>query len=436
MSGFEWRNWSGSVVSRPSSVHFPRTDEDLRRVVEASGPGQTVRVAGSGHSFTPVARSDDVFVSLEDYTGVTEVDEAAGRATVRAGTKLESLTTVLAEHGLMMENMGDVDQQTVAGAISTGTHGTGIDFGVLATQVAELRLLTADGEFRTLDLSHGDKFRAAQVSLGALGILTEVTLDLRPQYRLKEVEGPHDLEETLADVKRLREENRNFEFFWFPHTDVAVVKTLNETHERGSLGLAVEETVENAYWEAANRLGQAVPSLCGPLARLTTNLLNETVRVGPAHRVYPTTRDVRFNETEHGVPADDAVDAFRDVREYVEREGQDVMFPVEFRYVDGDDIPLSPAYGRDTAFIAVHTYYRKPYKEFFSGVYDVFERYDGRPHWGKLHDKTAADLAPLYPEWDTFRSVREEFDPDGLFLNDHLARVLGAEKHAEATAAD
>lgn len=436
MTGFEWRNWSGSVASWPSSVHFPRTDADLRRVVEACGPGQTVRVAGSGHSFTPVAQSDDVFVSLENYTGVTEVDEAAGQATVRAGTTLESLTSVLAEHGLMMENMGDVDQQTVAGAISTGTHGTGIDLGVLATQVAELRLLTADGEFRTLDPSDGDQFRAAQVSLGALGIVAEVTLDLRPQYRLKEVEGPRDLEETLADVERLREAHRNFEFFWFPHTDVAVVKTLDETDERGNLGLAVEETVENAYWEAANRLGQAVPSLCGPLDRLTTNLMQETVRVGPAHRVYPTARDVRFNETEHGVPAEDGVDAFRDVREYVEREGEDVMFPVEFRYVAGDDIPLSPAYGRDSAFIAVHTYHRKPYEEFFAGVYDVFERYDGRPHWGKHHELTAADLAPLYPEWDTFRDVRETFDPDGLFLNDHLVEVLGAEKRTRPGATD
>lgn len=436
MTGFEWRNWSGSVVSRPASVHFPRTDEELRQVVEACGPGQTVRVAGSGHSFTPVVQSDDVLVSLENYTGVTEVDEAAGRATVRAGTRLDSLTSVLAEHGVMMENMGDVDRQTIAGALATGTHGTGIDLGILATQVAELRLLTADGEFVTLDPSDGDRFQAAQVSLGALGIVAEVTLDLRSQYRLKEVEGPHDLEETLADLEHLREAHRNFEFFWFPHTDVAVVKTLDETDEKGSLGLAFEETVENAYWEAANRLGQAVPSLCGPLDRLTTNLFTETVRIGPSHRVYPTAREVRFNETEHGVPAEDAVQAFQDVREYVEREGQDVMFPVEFRYVAGDDISLSPAYGRDSAFIAVHKYHRKPYKEFFGGIYDVFDRYDGRPHWGKLHDKTAAELEPLYPEWDTFLSVREEFDPEGLFLNDHLTTIFGVEDAVEATVRD
>ncbi|MFB6171962.1 MAG: D-arabinono-1,4-lactone oxidase [Haloarculaceae archaeon] len=430
MSGFEWRNWSGSVVSRPASVHFPRSEADLRRVVAACDPGQTVRVAGAGHSFSPVAQSDDVLISLENYTGVTEVDEAAGRATVRAGTRLETLTAVLAEHGLMVENLGDVDQQTVAGALATGTHGTGIDFGVLATQVVGLRLLTADGDVLTLDPSDGDRFRAAQVSLGALGIVTEVTLDVRPQYRLREVEGPRDLDETLADVERLREAHRNFEFFWFPHTDVAVVKTLDETDDPVRSGLAFEEAVENAYWEAANRLGRAVPRLCGPLDRLTTNLMSETDRVGPAHRIYPTARTVRFNETEHSVPAEDGVAAFRDVREYVEREGRDVMFPVEFRYVAGDDIPLSPAYGRDSAFVAVHAYHRRPYRDFFEGVYDVFDRYDARPHWGKHHAKTAADLAPRYPGWDRFQAVRESLDPDGLFCNDHLGSVLGVDRAA------
>lgn len=421
----EWSNWSGSVTCRPSSVHYPRDEADLRRIVAACGPGDTIRVAGAGHSFTPVVESDDVLVSLAEYTGLIAVDERGRTATVRAGTPLAALTPLLAEHGLAMENMGDVDRQTVAGAISTGTHGTGADLGVLATQVSGLRLLAADGSFLDLDRGDGERFRAAQVSLGALGIVAEVTLDLEPQYRLREVERPRDVESVLAALPDLRERHRNVEFFWFPHTDTALVKTLDVTDEPPDLGGDLGETVENAYWEAACRVGHGFPSLCGPLNRFTTRLFDESVRVGPSHRIYPTARAVRFNETEHGVPAGDAVEAFRDIRAYVDREGGDVMFPVEFRYVAGDEIPLSPAYGRDSAFIAVHAYHRKPHAAFFEGVYDLFEGYDARPHWGKLHDLTAAELAPRYPEWDAFQAVRADLDPDGLFTNDHLRAVLG-----------
>lgn len=420
-----WTNWSGAVACHPASVHYPRTEDDLRRIVAACTSDQTVRVAGSGHSFTPVVASDDVLISLENYTGLVSVDMQEKTATVRAGTTLAELTSSLAQHGLAMENMGDIDRQTLAGAIATGTHGTGADLGILATQVSGLRLLTADGSVLDLDPADDDRFRAAQVSLGALGILTEVTLDLEPQYRLREVEGPRDIETVLAELPELRDRHRNVEFFWFPHTDTALLKTLDVTDEPTDRGSDLAETLENGYWEAVCRLGQRVPRLCGPLNRLTARIFDESVRVGPSHRIYPTAREVRFNETEHGVPADEAIDAFRDIRSYVERAGSDVMFPIEFRYVAGDDIPLSPAYGRDSAFIAVHTYHRKPYASFFDGVYDVFADYDARPHWGKLHELTAEDLAQRYPQWETFQRIRGDLDPDGLFTNEYLNRVLG-----------
>lgn len=430
MDSFEWRNWSGSVSSHPVTVARPADETDLRRVVDSAGSDATIRVAGAGHSFTPVAQTDDVLVSLEDFTGVTNVDLEAERATVRAGTRLADLGEALADHDLAMENLGDIDEQTVAGALATGTHGTGDEFGVLATQVVGLRLLTADGTFLDLDPGDGDRFRAAQVSLGALGIVTEVTLDLRRQYRLRAVEGPRDLEETLARLDKLRADHRNVEFFWFPGTDVAIVKTLDETDEPVDMAHPLEERVENAYWEVANRIGSGVPNLARPLTRLTTRFVGESVAVGPAHRIYPTAREVRFNETEFGVPVDDGVAAFRAIREYVDDEWPEVMFPVEFRVAAGDDIPLSPAYGRASAFIAVHRYHRHPYDTFFGGIQDVFDRFDGRPHWGKHHDKTGPELADLYPEWETFQAVRRDLDPAGVFCNDHLRSVFDI---AEAT---
>lgn len=420
-----WTNWSGGVACRPASVHYPRDEADLRRIVAACGPDDTLRVAGTGHSFTPLVATDDVLVSLERYTGLVEVDERAGTATVRAGTPIAELTPRLAEHGLAMANMGDVDRQTVAGAIATGTHGTGIDFGVLSTQVSGLRLLDAAGTAHDLDPTDGDRFRAALVSLGALGVVSTVTLDLEPQYSLRAVERPRDVEAVLADLPALCERHRNVEFFWFPHTDTALLKTLDVTDDPPTGGGDLGETLENAYWEAACRVGTRVPALRGRLNRLTTRLFDESVQVGPSHRVYPTAREVRFEETEHAVPAADGIEAFRDVRRYVEREGRDVMFPVEFRYVAGDDIPLSPAYGRDSAFIAVHTYHRTSPEDFFDGIYELFDADDARPHWGKRHDLTASSLAPRYPEWDTFQSARAAFDPEGLFCNDHVREVLG-----------
>jgi L-gulonolactone oxidase len=416
-----WENWSGSVRARPRSVHYPETEDDLRAVVE--GADGTLRVAGAGHSFPPVARSEETFVSLERYTGLVDVDREAGRVTVRAGTPLSALTDALAEYGIMLENMGDIDAQSVGGALSTGTHGTGTDFGVMATQAAGMRLVTADGE--VLELSAGDdRFPFAQVSLGALGVVSTVTLDVVPDYRLRERKFPADVDEVLANLEAYRE-HRNFEFWWFPHTDIALVKVLKETDEPGNPGArdALEERLENLAWEGLCRAGTRVRSAAPALNRSVAATLSESERVGPARDIYPTTRAVRFNETEYGVPREDAEAVLRDLRDVV--ESRDVMFPVEFRDVAADSIPLSPAHGRESTFVAVHAYHRRDYEGLIRDAEAVFDRYDGRAHWGKHHTQGAADLESLYPEWEQFRELREELDPDGLFLNDHLRDVFG-----------
>ena len=284
--------------------------------------------------------------------------------TVRAGTPLSELTAALADHGLMLENMGDIDDQSVAGALPTGTHGTGTDFGVMSTQAAGMRLVTADGE--TLDLERGDdRFPFAQVSLGALGVVSTG----RP--------GRRD---------------------------------------------AVEERLENLAWEGLCRAGYRVRSAAPALNRFTAATFSESERVGPAREIYPTTRAVRFDETEYSVPRSDAAPVLEDLRGVVESHG--VMFPVEFRDVAADSVPISPAYGRDSTFVAVHAYHRRDHEELIRDAEAVFDRYDGRPHWGKHHTKTASDFEALYPRWAEFCEVREALDPEGLFLNDHHRAVF------------
>lgn len=384
-----WENWSGRVACEPAEVRTPATEGELVDLISASDPAQTIRVAGAGHSFTDLVPTDDLLISLEEYTGIEAVDVDAHRATIRAGTVLEDLTAQLAEQGLAMENLGDIDQQTLAGALATGTHGTGIEFGILSTQVAAVRLVTAAGDVHTLT-PDDDAFGPAQVSLGALGVVSAVTLDLQPSYEVKMVKRERAVEDVLAEMGAYEAENRHVEFFWYPGESVAEVKTINRTDQP----------------DPPLRGGEVVET-----------------QVGPSHEVFPSVRDIKFNEMEYALPAADGAEAFHRIRSIIEDHG-DVTFPVEFRRVAPDDIPLSPAHGRDTTFLAVHRYHKRPYEQFFATCESVFREYDGRPHWGKLHSQAAASLQALYPEWDHFETVRGNLDPDGVFLNEHLRRLF------------
>lgn len=436
----EWQNWSKGVTCHPDRIERPETEASLQSVVrEAAARGSTVRVAGNGHSFSSVVPTDETLVSLERFDGVVAVDSDANEVTVRAGTTLGEINEVLARHGLTMRNLGDIDCQTVAGTLATGTHGTGLDFGVISTQAVRIRLVTVNGEIREITPeSDADLFRAAQVSVGALGVISTVTLEVEPRYDLCLRRRVLPLEDVLSNIDHFHEAHRQWEFFWFPYTDEAVVKTFdklppgemdkttNSTANSfsGKIRDAVSHHVETFSMEGFGRLCTRYPSAAKPVSKLHAKMLSDETVVGPSHEVFANDREVRFEESEYSVPADTLPEVFRRVRRYVHENEVPVQLPLECRYVGGDEPYLSPAYGRDSAFVAVHTHHNKQLRSYFEACESIFAEYDGRPHWGKHHSGTATELAERYPRWDDFASIRESLDPEGVFLNDHLETVL------------
>ncbi len=386
-----WSNWSGSVVCHPREIARPTNETAVIELITAAADAdRTLRVTGTGHSFTPLCATDDVLVSLDNLQGLIEIDSSSSTATLWAGTKIASATELLLEHGWSLENQGDVDVQSLAGAISTGTHGTGPRLGSLSTQVAGLRIATSAG--RTIDCSlaaDAETFRTAQVSLGMLGVITAVTLRVLPAYRLHERLWQVPIEECLAELPAQIAAHRHFEFFWYPTTDLAHMKALDPTDEEPAA--------------VADRPGE---------------------RIDFSGRIFPTVRERRFNEIEYALPAAAGPECFAEIRRLLRDEFAEVTFPVEYRTLSADDVWLSPAFGRETVTLSVHEDAARPFAKFFDAVEAVFRRYNGRPHWGKLHTLTGQQLRPLYPQWDAALGVRRRFDPAGRFLNEHLRRVF------------
>lgn len=426
-----WHNWSGSVAAQPQAIRHPEAlDEIVAIVREAGTRGLNVRVVGAGHSFTPLAQTDGVLVSLDRYTGLESVDFTNRRATVRAGISIKALGELLFAHGLAQENLGDIDVQSIAGAISTGTHGTGITLGSLSTQVVGLALVSGAGELIECSEQHNREiFKAAQVSLGALGVLVSVTLQLVPAYRLDYTWDREPLDATLDKLGHERAAQRNFEFYWFPYSPWALVKRMNITNEPArakNVGRRFNDLVmENGAFWLLSEIARRAPALSPRIARLCGALISGGRDVNHSHRVFATTRLVRFQEMEYSLPAEHMAGAVRAIDACIRQRRFQVHFPIECRYVRGDDIPLSPASGRDSAYLAVHMYRGMPYQEFFGAVEAILHGFGGRPHWGKLHSLRAADLRPLYPDWERFQAARRQLDPAGVFQNGYLRELLG-----------
>ena len=428
-----WQNWSGSVQGRPQQIAQPGSIDDLARLIGAAGrDGRHARVVGAGHSFTPLVQTDDLLLSLDNVQGIESVDPAGGTVTVLAGTKLKWLGNDLLARGLAQENLGDIDVQSIAGAISTGTHGTGIRFGTLATQVAGLTLVTANGELLECSPEQNpDVFKAAQVSLGMLGVIARVKLRVVPAKRLHYQGHREQLKNCLENLERYKRENSHFEFFWLPYTEWVQAKFINETQApvTGSnlWGKFNKIVLENGVYWLLSEACRLMPRLTKPVSRLSAKAIAAVDEVDYSHRIFATPRLVRFQEMEYNIPAEHFRAVISEIQACIEQQQFAVHFPVECRFVHSDDIWLSPAYQRESAYIAVHMYRGMAYQSYFQHIEEIFKRYQGRPHWGKLHTRIASDLAALYPRWDDFRRVRAALDPQGVFLNHYLRRLFDAE---------
>ena len=426
-----WHNWTGDQRCRPAEIVRPRDRDELADAIGvAAGSGRTVSVAGAGHSFTEAALTDGTLIDAAALSGTIDADPASGLVKVGGGTVLADLNEELHRLGLAMENLGDIDRQTIAGAISTGTHGTGSKLRNISAQVEAVELIGGDGRLRELDGSEPDLLRAARVGVGALGAISAVTLRCVPAFVLERIDSPQPREEVFGSFAERAEANDHFELFTFPYADSALVLERNRVEgpprPRGRGAAFLNDIVlENWALEALSATGKLVPRAIPALSRLAAALASGGKTIDRSDRVFASERRVRFTEMEYGVPREHGPEAARRVIEWVRANRYPVFFPIEMRVAAGDDALLSPSHGRDTAYIAVHQYRGMEWRPYFEAVEGIMRDYGGRPHWGKRHFQSAETLAPLYPEWAGFQAARDQLDPDRVFGNEYAARVLG-----------
>lgn len=427
--GSTFSNWAGNQIAAPVRIDRPCSEQQLvAAVTDAAERGWTVKAVGAGHSFTDIALTSGLLLDLAGYAQVLKVDR--NLVTVQAGIRLHDLAKSLADHDLALPNLGDIDAQSIAGAISTGTHGTGLGFQGVASCVVGMRVVTGEGE--AVDLTE-DQLRVGRVGLGAAGLISTVTLECVPAFWLRAQEDRRTVDEMLESFDSWSEEYDHAEFFWMPHTDKVLTKRNTRLFEepppvsraKRARGRLATELSENVAYGALCRLGSSRPELIPRLARAVVSGASEKSYVAPSWEVFATPRRVKFVEMEYAVPREVWANAFKEVQHLIDVIDEPVNFPVEVRVLGGDDISMSMANGRDSVFIAVHNYRGMAYERYFRGVESIMKRYDGRPHWGKLHYRTADELAQAYPDWDRFLAMCHQLDGPGTYRNPYLARVLG-----------
>ena len=426
-----WSNWAGNQQTGSVLVSKPQTESELQQVVQnAQTSGRRVKAVGSGHSFTAIAVAEEVLVDLSKYDEILAIDKINQTVTVQSGIQLSKLNQALYENSLAMQNLGDIAYQTIAGAISTSTHGTGAKFTGIANQVVALRVVLADSSIVECSANvNAELFSCARVGLGAIGLISTVTLKVVPAFNLAVIEEPMRLDEVLQNLDLHVDSNDHFEFFWVPHTGWALTKRNNRNN------LPIEPMSKMSHWYsktlmenyafgAVCMLGKARPSLIPKLAKaLPSSGRNEYSDA--SHKVFASKRIIKFYEMEYAIPREACAEALNRVRRMVTDSGFFLNFPVEVRFTAPDEIPLSTASNRESAYIAVHIYKGMNYVPYFTEVESIMNSYQGRPHWGKLHFQNAATLASRYPQWDVFQSVRNQVDPKRMFSNQYLETVLG-----------
>jgi FAD-linked oxidoreductase len=431
--GVPWQNWGRSESAHPLHIARPADVDEVVEVVSfARDNGLTVKPVGAGHSFTSIAATTGIHLDIAEVDGVLAVD--GNLVTLAAGTNLHQLPELLAPHGLALANMGDIDRQTIAGATSTGTHGTGAAFGGLATQLRAVTLVTADGGIlRVSETENADLLPAARLGLGALGVLVDVTVECVPAFLLSAVEKPEPFDAVVETWAERTAETDHFEFYVWPHTDTVLSKyntRLPMTAERRPVGRLAgwweDDFLSNTVLAAKLNLGVAFPWLTPPVNRLATRITGDRTYCDVSHEVFVSPRRTRFVEMEYAVPFDAVPEILRDIRRVIDANGWTISFPIEVRAAAADDLWLSTASGRKTGYIALHRYYREDPTVYFRTIEKIMTTHGGRPHWGKMHDRDAESLREVYPRFDDFVAVRDRLDPERLFGNAYLERVLGA----------
>ena len=423
-----WRNWSGEQACVPAEVVRPRSTEEVAEAVRrAAVAGRVVRVTGAGHSFTDAVLTDGMLLSLDAMDRVVWADPGNRLVRVQAGIRLRALSDRLAGYGLALENMGDIAVQSIAGATATGTHGTGATLRNLSAGIEAVQLVAHDGSVHEID--GGDELLAARVSVGALGVITEMTLRCVPAYVLCGVDKPEPLTDVLDTLDERAEATRHFEFYAFPHSDTAMTRTNEIVTAPAQPPSPIERWLEdvlltNHAFHFACGFAKRVPQAIPTISRTITSTLGERTRIDRSDRIFASPRRVRFTEMEQAFPRKAARPAIEAIVREMRRHP--VIFPLEVRFVAPDDALLSPAGGRETVYIAVHNYVGMPWEEYLRAVAAIGAEHGARPHWGKRHFHTAETLEALYPGWERFQAVRAKFDPEGRFTNRYVRRVLGA----------
>ncbi|WP_180021183.1 D-arabinono-1,4-lactone oxidase [Acinetobacter sp. YH16044] len=416
-----WENWSGAQKSIPKSFIQPKNLEQLMEVVQSQ---PKIRMVGAGHSFSPLAKTTDTLVSLDHLKGILDIDAERCQSTVQAGTRLFDLGEKLASFDQALINQGDIDRQSLAGAIATGTHGTGLELPCLSALVKGFELLTAQGELLQCSAEQNSEiFQAGRVSLGSLGVLTHVQLQNRPMYKLKEQTRLCPLNDVMQNMQQWQYEHRHIEFWAFSHADQVILKTLDETED--NLQPRKEQCLDDdVLLKLCAELTRIFPPLNPWLQKLLGVFVKPSMSVDWSSRIFPSARSTKFNEMEYQIPLQHGMNCLEEILHTLRRHKVPMFFPLEYRLVRGDDIWLSPFYQQDSASISVHQFYKQDYQVIFKLVEPIFLKYGGRPHWGKLHSLNARQLQNVYPKWQDFLNIRQELDPQQKWLSPELQQLL------------
>lgn len=422
-----WRNWSESVYCEPENYVEPKNLSELQAVVrQAYDENRTIRVVGAGHSFTPLVATSDTLLSIRHLVGIDSIDEENNYVTVWGGSNLKELGEQLWAHGYAMENLGDINKQSIAGAISTGTHGTGIDFGSVSTQVVGMTLLLANGDLMEInEQASPELLPAAQVALGMLGIIVKVTLKVLPAYELKGNSFRLTFDESMRQLETLRNEHRNMEIYWFPYTNTVQVKTMDivkrkvHSHRKKKNNMMKKVLLENGLFWVISEVSRLAPKSAKAISAISAAGVPVGSEIRASHELFATPRLVKFQEMEYAVPMDQLETILREIDATIRKEKYAVHFPIECRFVKRDNIWLSPSYEKDCAYIAVHMYKGMEFSPYFQALEAIFRRYEGRPHWGKMHTMKKENLQQAYPRLQDFITLRNKLDERGIFLNEY-----------------